>query len=185
MPDILLVRHGVPACDYRSRVRGRDFARWVDTYDAAPIDRAILPPQDLVARAEAAGLILTSTFRRAIESAQILAPNMPASRDALFDEARVPALINVNFALHPLHWDALISVAWLLGRSHGVESTRVAARRAARAAHRLTQLAADHDSVLLVGHGMMNTFIARALKHAAWRGTGSPRKWWGCLALRR
>ena len=141
MLEILLVRHGRPACDYRTRIRGRDLGQWAEAYEHAPLDLTLAPPAELVARAATIPLVVTSTIRRA-------------------------------------------RVAWLLGWSRDVESLREATSRAARAADRLVSLASTHGSVMLVGHGMLNTLICRELRRAGWRGTGSPRTYWGRVALR-
>lgn len=44
---------------------------------------------------------------------------------------------------------------------------------------RLAELASEHGTVLLVGHGSLNWFIARHLKKMGWSGPNkSPRKYW-------
>jgi hypothetical protein len=39
---------------------------------------------------------------------------------------------------------------------------------------KLTELAAEHSHVLLVGHGFINHFIARELLKSGWTGPGRP-----------
>ncbi len=184
MIEILVVRHGRPACDYRTRIRGRDLGQWAEAYEHAPLDLALAPPAELVVRAATIPLVVTSTIRRARDSAALVAPGRPALNDPLFDEAGLPTSIELGVALRPIHWGALARVAWLLGWSGDVESLREATSRAARAADRLAGLALTHGSVMLVGHGMLNTLICRELRRAGWKGTGSPRTYWGRVALR-
>jgi broad specificity phosphatase PhoE len=105
--------------------------------------------------------------------------------DPLFDEAGIPTAIELRLALAPVHWDAIARLAWMLGWSRGVESASEARSRAARAARHLAGLASTHGSVALVGHGMLNTLIARALRRDGWIGAGSPRAYWGRVTLRR
>jgi broad specificity phosphatase PhoE len=124
-------------------------------------------------------------MRRAIESAVLVAPDRPLVSDPLFDEAGIPTAIELRLALAPVHWDAIARVAWMLGWSSGVESASEARRRAARAANHLAGLAWTHGSVALVGHGMLNTLIARALGRDGWIRAGSPRAYWGRVTLRR
>jgi broad specificity phosphatase PhoE len=181
----MLVRHGMPVCDQRTRVRGRDFARWVAAYEGAPIDQTLAPPSRVRTRLATVQCLVTSTLRRSIESAALAAPGRTPVSDALFDEAGIPTAIGLGLALLPTHWDALARAAWLLGWSRGVESATEARARATRAARHLAGLASTHGSVALVGHGMLNTFIARALRREGWSGSGSPRAYWGLVALRR
>ncbi|SRR5258705_182151 len=182
---ILLVRHGKPVCDDRTPVAGSSFATWVRDYDAASIDAGVPPPATLKARAEAVGCIATSNLQRARESAQLVAPNRPILSDALFAEAEIPAAISMRLTLAPRYWSVLARAAWFCGWSRGVESLRQARIRAQRAAERLAALAAEHGSVMLVGHGMMNWLISRALRRGDWRGTASGFAFWSVTALQR
>jgi broad specificity phosphatase PhoE len=184
MAEILLVRHGVPACDHRARIAGREFARWVAEYDEAALDADSVPPAELVTRARDAGCLVTSSLRRSVESCAVLAPGRTALRDPLFDETGIPTALPLPLALRPLHWDALARAAWLVGWSPDTESFRAASARANRGADALRAMAATHGSVMLIGHGMLNTLIARSLRRAGWRGTGSLRGYWDCCTFR-
>ena len=185
MREVVLVRHGMPTCDHGTRIRGRDFARWVEAFERAPLDRSLPPPAELRAQVATVSCVVTSTKRRAIESAALVAPDRPLLSDPLFDEAGIPTAIELRLALAPVHWDAIARLAWMLGWSRGVESASEARSRADRAARQLAGLASTHGSVALVGHGMLNTLIARALRRDGWIGAGSARAYWGRVTLRR
>ena len=60
---------------------------------------------------------------------------------------------------------------WLFGFSRNGESLMKARKRAGEAA---MTLAEEHHDILLVGHGLMNLLIARALKKADWIGPSRP-----------
>ena len=184
MSEILLVRHGKPQCDHNTRIRGCDFARWVAHYEDAPIERSFLPSSELVARVTKFPCITTSTLRRSVESASILAPGRSAVAESLFNEAGIPTAIPFRVALSPGSWDARSRAAWLLGIALGDESFRAARIRAAQGAARLVTLTRQHGAVALVGHGMLNTLIARALRRSGWTGAGNPRVYWGSVVLR-
>ena len=184
MFEILLVRHGKPQCDHSTRIRGCEFARWVAEFEDAPIDRSFLPSPELLARVARVPCITTSPLRRSVESALILAPGRSAMAEPLFKEAGIPTAIPFRVALSPGFWDALARAAWLLGMASGDESFREARVRAAQAGARLVALARQHGAVALVGHGMLNTLIARALRASGWTGNGTPRVYWGSVALR-
>jgi broad specificity phosphatase PhoE len=166
-------------------VAGSRFATWVRDYDAASIDAAVPPPATLSARAEAMACIVTSNLKRARESARLVAPNRPILSDALFAEAEIPAAIPLRLALAPRYWSVFARVLWFCGWSRGVESLREARVRAQRAAERLAALAVEHGSVMLVGHGMMNWLIARALRRGGWSGAASRFAFWSVTALQR
>lgn len=183
MLEIVLVRHGIPLCDHHTKIRGCDFAEWVAAYDHAPIDRSVLPAPELRARLAAVSCVVTSTLRRSIESASLVATGRLAAGNPLFDEAGIPTAIPFRFALSPNHWDMLARAAWMLGWSSGAESFSVARSRAARAAAHLATLSREHGAVVLFGHGMLNTLIARSLRRSGWIGTGSPRAYWGSVVL--
>src|SRR5262245_34912509 len=173
MLEILLIRHGLPLCDHRTKIRGCDFTSWVAAYDSAPVDRGVLPPAKLLAKLATVPCIVTSTLRRAIESASLLAPGRPAASYAVFDEAGIPTAIPFRLTLSPDQWDVFARVAWILGWAAGEESFRDARTRATRAAARMESLAREHGAVALVGHGMLNTLISRTLRRSGWTGSGS------------
>lgn len=185
MLQILLARHGKPAFDDRTPVAGSAFAAWVRGYDEAPIDVTVPPPASLRAQASAMGCVATSTLRRASESAALLAPGRTFVRESLFAEAGIPARIRLSLALAPRHWTFLSRVAWFCGWSHGAESLREARRRAYRAAERLVELACEHGSVILVGHGVMNALISHALRRRGWHGSASGSAFWSVVTLQR
>ena len=181
----LLVRHGKPAFDERTPVAGSAFATWVRGYDEAPIDVTVPPPASIRAQASAIRCVATSTLRRACESAALLAPGRTIVCEPLFNEAGIPSTIRLSLALAPRHWTFLSRVAWFCGWSRGAESLREARSRAQRAAERLIELAREHGSVILVGHGVMNTLISRALRRIGWHGSPSAAAFWSVIALQR
>ena len=179
------MRHGRPACDERTPLRRTEFAAWVAAYDRASLDPADPPPAGVRALAERAAVIVTSSLRRSYESAALVASARPAQRDALFDEAGIPAPPRIPLRLRPPIWDVVSRVAWLCGWSPDCESAAAARARAVRAAQRLEQLAAAHGVVMLLGHGMLNTFIAKSLRRSGWRGRPPRFAYWAAQAFRR
>jgi broad specificity phosphatase PhoE len=183
--EILLVRHGRVSCDHRARIRGTEFGTWVTAYDEASLDPGSIPPHELVARVAAMPCIATSTLRRAIESAALLAAGRSLAGDSIFNEAGIPTRVPSRLRLRPEQWDAITRAAWFLGWADGGESLQAAIRRADSAADRLVSLSLLHGAVTLVGHGMLNTLIGWALRRRGWTGAGSPRAYWGALHMRR
>jgi broad specificity phosphatase PhoE len=131
------------------------------------------------------GCVASSTLQRACESAQLLAAGRPLFCDPLFVETEIPSRISLRLALAPRYWSVLARAAWFCGWSRGVESLREARDRAHHAADRLDELAREHGSVMLVGHGMMNRLISRALRRSGWRGSAPGVAYWSVGALER
>lgn len=128
---------------------------------------------------------MTSTLRRSVESAALLAPGRAVLTDPLFVEAGMPMANSDRQAIRPRHWNALGRIAWMLGWSKGRESWPAARHRAKLAAARLAELARDHGSVLLVGHGLLNILIQRALRATEWSGGGWRSDYWSYVTLIR
>jgi broad specificity phosphatase PhoE len=179
--QIFLVRHGRPVCDERSWIRGRDYPAWVRDYDAAPLDLAVRPPGELVSHAANAGFVVTSSIRRARASAALLAPARHIPAEPLFDEAAMPHDIGLSLALSPAVWGFWSRVAWFSGRSRGGESLGQALARARAATQRLAELAQEHGSVMLVGHGMMNALIRHQLRRAGWSTSALRSSYWSVM----
>ena len=179
MSTIVLCRHGRPAWDYRTPIPGRAYAQWRRGEDQAPLDPASRPSAELEQLVRAASCVITSTLRRSLESAAVLAPSRALVSDALFREAVVPTEFRSGMRLRPRVWGILSRSAWLCGWSEGAESFGVARERAARAAQLLTTRAATEDAIAVVGHGMLNILIARELRARGWRGPRIPsRRHW-------
>ena len=121
-----------------------------------------------------ASFIITSTLRRSIDSAYILAPSTPFITDSLFREADLPSSFQSKIRLRPRVWGVLARSAWLCGWSDGGESFAAARDRAVRAAQALVAQTAAHDTLAVIGHGMMNLLIARQLRAGGWQGPRIP-----------
>lgn len=174
MRRIVLVRHGWLHWDFVTPIAGRDFAAWLHGEDHAPIDPSRGPPPELQHLVESAERIAASTLRRSTESAQLLAPTKPALVDAAFREAELPTVFHSPLRLPPSAWAGVARSRWFLGWSPGVESFKTARDRAGHAAEILVAQANSRGPVVLVGHGLMNIFIAARLRRAGWHGPVVP-----------
>ena len=130
MPEILLIRHGPPACDRRTRIRGSDFGRWVADYDLADLDPQCPPPAHLAKRLADVTAVVTSTLRRSLASAALLCPGRDVLSDPLFDEVGIPTRIPLALEMSPELWDRAVRAAWLLWWSPDTKSLRAASSRA-------------------------------------------------------
>src|SRR5579872_1361968 len=84
---LTLLRHGQPAIPLRPRTGHGAFQTYIAAYDAAGLDPASLPPEELADLARELTHVFTSGRPRAHESAQRLAPHAELIADPLFAEA--------------------------------------------------------------------------------------------------
>jgi broad specificity phosphatase PhoE len=183
---IVLARHGKPAWDETTPIPGYALADWARGRDAAPIDPGDPPPAELVGIARSSRVLASSPLRRSLESAQAVAPGGAPRVDPLFREVALPAGIRAGLRLRPTLWSSLARLTWYLGWSPDIESYTAARERAALAAAALAGLAAAEETVLLVGHGIMNGMIGRRLRRAGWNGPWvRSRHHWAFMVYRR
>jgi broad specificity phosphatase PhoE len=177
--QIVLMRHGRPAIDGQQRLSARSFGAWVDQYNAAAIDPASPPPAAAISQARLARHVLCSTLPRSLTSAAALGIDAPHGQDTAFRELEMPHA-DWHFPILPVGlWSVLFRLAWALGYHRHAESFASARTRAAACATTLSQLAATHGSVLFIGHGALNGFIAQALRRSGWHSPDSaPRHYW-------
>ena len=182
--QITLARHGKPDLHLDSWVAPMQMADWLRHYDQAGISPGAVPA-DARAQAAAAHLVASSTLPRSLQSAQQLAPGREVFSDELFCEAELPYPHWLYPRLPPMAWSAMFRLAWFYGFSAHAEPLPQTRWRAHQAALRLVELAAENDSVFLVGHGIMTTLIARELIRLGWSGPRRPISgYWQCSVYR-
>jgi broad specificity phosphatase PhoE len=185
---IVLARHGHPDVPPEARcpIAGTELGRWCRAYDAVGLAPASAPPAGLRAAAAAAGCIVTSDLRRAIESAQLLAGGRSVELDSGLREVGFPDALGANARLSPGLWLVVARAIWLFDGCECEESRSAVSRRAARVVDRLAELADVHDSVVAVGHGWFNLFVGRELRRRQWRGPRmAPSGYWASAEYER
>ena len=176
MRRIVLTRHGRPAvtANERRAITGREIGRWYRRYDELGIAAEFDPPVTLRELAASAGCVVASDSRRAIESAMRLAAPDRIRVEPALREVGFPDSLDVPLRLSPGTWVLIARSAQLVGACDSEERVRDVRARAARVAERLVELADDHQTVLVVGHGWFNQFVARELRRRRWRGPLRP-----------
>ena len=175
--EIVLARHGRPQPQEATRISGDGLAAWVRRYNEAGITRDLPPPEYLRHLAAASGRVVASDLPRSIESAKWLVDDVHIEPD--LREAGLPHAIQVPMCMSPSTCIGIARVLWFLNWGNSMETVADARARALRATDRLCMLAQEHQSVLVVGHGMFNRFIATCLRSRGWSGPQIlPRAYW-------
>lgn len=167
--QITLVRHGKPDHDYDTWCTPRDMKGYVEQYNKADV----LPCEagkQLADASQNAKVIITSSLSRCIQSAECLPGTETCGSDEVFAEAHLPYTDWGWPKMPPKVWRILFRAAWFLGFSANTESISTSNARAKEAARKLIALAETHETVLLMGHGIMNILIALHLRKHGWRG---------------
>lgn len=180
------MRHGKPGIDKNPRVNAAEFGVWVEQYNAAGIDHECPPSGLVVEQAAQCAFTVCSNLPRSLESARALGIEHAGICDPDFREMDMP-YANWRFpGLPPAVWAVFFRLAWALGYSPNAESFAAEKERARRCAEHLAGLASIHGTVLFVGHGLLNWFIARHLNSMGWSCPGSPpRKYWEFSVYRK
>lgn len=181
--EIVLIRHGRPAFAFSRRVPASELQAQVAAYDACTI--CDTPPKAAIDVAQRCAAVVCSDLTRSLHSARALQCKEIALADALFREAGFP---HAQWRWPPLPvaaWAVLFRALWVFGFSQGGESVAASRQRAQTAARRLAQLARERGSVLFVGHGIINRYIADALIAQGWNGPRRPGvRYWGHAVYR-
>ena len=156
--QIYLYRHAAVDFDNTERVAFRDFRALVDAYNAAPLV-AFLPTQPT----PRCDYIFTSSLRRSPDTAMEVFGFMDVN-DPVFREAELPDLPALPFSAKPKTLFAISRVLWFLGRRKNCESRDRFFARVDRAAKLMVRATGDHPCVALIGHGVLNHFMSRALR---------------------
>jgi broad specificity phosphatase PhoE len=178
--SIILARHGEPALSRKVRLTSAEYRDWWARYEVGGLKEAQTPPSRLVAAARDAGVILASTRRRAVETAQALAADRVFTQDNDLIEAPLPPPALPNWIkLSPRKWGVLARFWWLFNHQHGEETRAAAQTRADAVATTLIRRAELGDDVLVLAHGYFNLMVGRSLRRRGWRCTddGGFRYW--------
>lgn len=177
---IVLLRHGKPDVKEPGRIMARDLHTWIESYNSSGIHRDCAPAADALQVSSECRAFACSDLRRSMESAKLLDQNKVLVVDPIFREMGLPYANWSTPKASPAAWAAVFRLLWLLGYSENAESLAHAKTRATAGAGKLEQLAKEYGSVLHVGHGFMNKFIAKELLSRGWRGPKTPgTRYWG------
>jgi broad specificity phosphatase PhoE len=171
--EIILVRHGRPDHDAEPWSTPAGMKNWVERYNAASVV-ASERPETLRRLAESAGVVVCSSLLRCIESRSHLGCDCDYEPDPVFAEAHLPYAGWSYPSLPSRIWRMSFRTAWFFGFASHTEPVSESRKRAGAAAEKLIALAEQHDTVLLMGHKVMNALIASQLRKRGWQGPAVP-----------
>ena len=163
---ITLARHGEPALSRKVRLNAPEYGDWWGRYEEGGLKAGQVPPAELLQLAREADVIIASTRRRSIETAQAVVEGRAFATDPTFIEAPLP----------PPPWPLWIRMSpkrlgffsrfwwWFFDHHGGQETRQQAEARADQAALVLIELADQGQDVLVLAHGFFNWMIGEALK---------------------
>lgn len=186
--SILLARHGEPALSRRVRLSPDGYRAFWAQYEIGGIVPGQTAPQPLRVAAVSCQVLLTSSRRRSIESARVLAGDRDMPSHDLFIEAPLPPPPWPQWVkLSPKLWGFFARFWWWFFNHHEGQETRLQAEaRAGRAADLLIAQAEGGRDVVVLAHGFFNFMIGRALKARGWRQTaGEGYKYWSTRRFER
>jgi len=168
---IILTRHGEPALSRKCLITAAQYGDWWARYEIGGLLADQTPPPELLATAQGAGVIYSSTRLRAQETAAAAASGRDVVVDALFIEAPLPPPHFPDWIrLSPKWWGVVSRFWWHAFDHHGGQETRAEAEaRAEQAAQVLIARAAEGHDVLVFAHGYFNHMVGRRLKADGWR----------------
>ena len=167
-------------------ISGREIGRWYRGYDASGIVDAVEPPACLRAAAAAAGCVVASDSRRALETAARLGVTDKVRVEPALREVGFPESLALPVRLSPVAWVLIARAMQMLRCCECDEAVPATRARAAIAVETLSQLADDHGTLVVVGHGWFNRFVARELRRRGWHGPRwPPTRYWSAATYRR
>jgi broad specificity phosphatase PhoE len=166
MTEITLIRHGKPEFDLKGNARSREIKDIIRNYDLSGISEA--PPVAAKEKAVTCKVAVCSDLYRSIESAKALGFKDIHKIDQVFREVATPHFGSGSFKMSVGAWAVLLRSMSVFGFSRNGESLSMAKKRAEVAASALIEISYIYESVLLVGHGFINYFIAKELLSRNW-----------------
>jgi broad specificity phosphatase PhoE len=180
---IVLMRHGEPTSRYSAWIAGHEFGEWVRSFDQGGIKEAMLIPDEVRQLASTIGLVISSDLLRATQSAARLARKTVIDPD--LREAGLVESFRTSLRAPVSLWLAAARLAWRLDVTSSQEPIAAARARAQRVTDNVISLAREHRSVLVVGHGVFNSLIARRLRALGWSGPlVPPSRYWSVATYR-
>ena len=176
---LVILRHGQPELIQTGLMSSIEFKAWTQMYDESSITDTSKPSQEVQELAKSADLVICSSLRRSIDSGKLLKESEKILIDEIFIEAGLPTNDWRAVRMTSNLWLITLRCLWFLGYSTNSESRKEANVRAVQAAQVLNKLSKEHEVLVLVGHGIFNRFLHKALIALGWKvQTGPQSNYW-------
>lgn len=178
---ITLVRHGKPKASANPKVSAVGFANWVIAYNHSLVLSSSKPSEELRKRTNGSYTV-SSDLNRARHSAELCSGKAP---DLVLRELRemdIPRL-KLPFFISVDNWLIISRICWFLGISGKSESFKVGRKRILSAVDVLVEQTHKNDDIIVFGHGLTNSFVAKELKRRGWRIQQKSKGFWGTTEL--
>jgi len=159
--QIVLVRHAKVKIE-NSLIFSKQLKKWIEKYNNAPIKATEITTR-LKILVENAEILLASELLRTSDTLKIF-NKKPDYTNKIFNEAELPYSNLAIFKMPAMFWVTLFRIAWLFGYSNNSKSYKEEKKRAEICADKLINFTKQHKNILLVGHGVMNRLIIKALQ---------------------
>jgi hypothetical protein len=170
MQKIILLRHGKVDIKNYKNISVNQFGKWLTQYNNTNIQSEFPSKKRIKILLDKADIILCSNLKRSTESLEIF-DKIPFETNDIFTEAQLP-YFNCNLLkLNPKIWLVIFRILWFLGYSKNCESFKNSKRRAKQATKMLIRLSKQNETIILVGHGIMNRLIRKELILEKWTET--------------
>ena len=181
---IVLLRHGEPKSNlsdnFRLKISANEIKSLISVFNDSGLNKQKMPTSEALYVAKSCKAVVCSNLPRSIESAKALGVQTIDLIDPVFREAELPHPEWRYPKLALITWFLVLRALWFLGYSNNNgEPITSANKRAEKAFLKLRQIAEEHSSVMLIGHGIINQLIAKRLIANGWRGPKKPgNKYW-------
>jgi broad specificity phosphatase PhoE len=171
------MRHGEPEIPaLPEKVNAHEFLECLKLYNTCGIVGSSRPNQDAINQFKDFPAIVSSDLKRSVESASLFSPFGSLIIDPQFREIEDSFIPIPLIKLAPKTWGDMFILLWLAGMFEFKQAFKEGRVRARDCANKLVRLAHEHGKVLFVGHGFINTYIAKELKLLGWNGPKLPSK---------
>jgi broad specificity phosphatase PhoE len=188
MLRIIVMRHGKPKIDLEAlkskKMASCSLGEIVEKYELTELDIDAPPATDAMAISKDCVSSVSSDLPRAVSSVELLGLLAANRAESQFRESTLPYLELNSPKLSFLTWAILYRIAWLFGFSKNGESIIDAKRRARRGVDRLVDIAQKEQTILFMGHGIINRLIIKELKRRHWKvRTKTAEQYWSYTVL--
>jgi broad specificity phosphatase PhoE len=170
--EITLIRHGKPEYELKGKAKAKEIGGVIKGYDLSGIKDS--PPKKAIEELSDIQSVVCSDLKRSIDSAKALGFDNILRSKPIFREVATPHFKTGEFSMSLDSWGIFLRVISIFGFSRNGESLAMAKRRAKEATSELISIAEEKMSVVLVGHGFINYFIAKELLSRKWVGPSNP-----------